>query len=57
MDVNCGAVLTLTHLPFLCRDTGIFTTLSSLYAVTLQGLSCIYQDAPFEERYTTDVTE
>ena len=57
LDVNCEAFLTLTCLAFLFRDTGIFTTLFSLCAVTLRGLSCIYRDAPFEERYTADVTE
>lgn len=57
IDVNSGAFLSLTSLAFLYRDTGIFTTLSSLCAVTLQGLSCIYRDVPFEEHCTTDVTE
>lgn len=56
-DINFEAFLALTCLAFLFRNTGIFTTLSSLYAVTLQGLSCIYRDVPFEEHYTADVTE
>lgn len=62
---HCGFLLKPTlgllwfNLPcfFLCRDTGIFTTLSSPCAVTLRGLSCTYRDVPFAKRCTTDVTE